>query len=349
MSAPVLEQARGVLEYAPKWAQRGEAGARAIATEIWAAPPAGARTAPAEGPAAVNGQPPPWKRKRRPGDFEGDIAIVELRASLALAPDEIPEPPLRQPRGSVLGIVGRFVMVAALAVAGASGFVWLSEQPIALSEPQPMLADADRPALDPPDADRAALDRPALDRPASVALAETAVDLKADRTPPPGGLAPYSVADYARDLADGAHVMPAGPVRGGSPQATQTRVAEPLSPVPVPVPVSAREPMPLGPPPSGVAQPEPGEIAALLARSRSYLAAGDVAAARLVLRRAVDGGDSQAALALGSTYDPIALKQRGVISFAGDPAQAREWYRRAVELGSTDASQRIEQLAQIDR
>jgi len=306
MSAPVREQSRGALEYAPKWAQRGEAGARAIGTKFGAAPPAGARTAAGE---PGHGQPPPWKRKRRPGGFEGDIAIMELRANLALTPDEIPEPRLRQPRRSLLGMAGRFVMVAALAVTGAYGFMWLSEPPIALSEPQSALANSDGPAMD---------------APVSAAHAEESVaEPKADRESPSGGAALYSVADYARDLIDGAHVMPVAV----------------LAPKPVSVP----------PPPSGVARPEPGEIAALLARSRAYLAAGDVAAARLVLRRAVDGGDSQAALALGGTYDPIALKERGVISFAGDPAQAREWYRRAVELGSTDASQRIEQLAQVDR
>ena len=54
-------------------------------------------------------------------------------------------------------------------------------------------------------------------------------------------------------------------------------------------------------------------------------------------------------LALGSTYDPLVLQRLGVIGFAGDPAQAREWYRRAAELGSTDAPVRIDQLAQVDR
>jgi TPR repeat protein len=43
------------------------------------------------------------------------------------------------------------------------------------------------------------------------------------------------------------------------------------------------------------------------------------------------------------------LKELGVIGFAGDPAQARDWYRRAAELGSADAPQRLEQLARLDR
>jgi TPR repeat protein len=74
-----------------------------------------------------------------------------------------------------------------------------------------------------------------------------------------------------------------------------------------------------------------------------------VAAARLVYRRAANAGNSQAALALGGSYDPNVLKQLGVIGVAGDPVQAREWYRRAAELGSADAPRRLNQLAQTDR
>ena len=86
----------------------------------------------------------------------------------------------------------------------------------------------------------------------------------------------------------------------------------------------------------------------MLERARSYLAAGDVAAARLVLRRAAERDDAQAALALGGTYDPAVLRRVGVIVQA-DPVQARAWYRKAATLGSADASRRLEQLAQTDR
>ncbi len=285
------------------------------------------------GPPTPGAPEPPWKRNSRAGVFEGDIAIVELRASLALVPDEIPQPPLRDTRAPAFAIVGRLVTVAILAVAGAYAILWFSTPPRASSEPQPaFIAAAD---------------------PASNDIAATAIDPKAensktDRLPPPGGLAPYSVADYARDLTDGAGVAPAGPARPVSLAAAQTSVV-PSAPV-QPSPVQPAL-VPVTPPPPASADPtaDRDEIAALLARSRTYLAAGDVAAARLVLRRAVEQGDSQAALALGSTYDPLVLKRLGVISFAADPAQAREWYSRAAELGSTDAPQRIEQLAQIER
>ena len=57
-----------------------------------------------------------------------------------------------------------------------------------------------------------------------------------------------------------------------------------------------------------------------------------------------------AALTLGETYDPVVLKRLGVIGLSGDTAQARDWYRKAAELGSADAPQRLEQLAnQLDR
>ena len=103
----------------------------------------------------------------------------------------------------------------------------------------------------------------------------------------------------------------------------------------------------------GVATPfQPGsraldreEIAALLKRGEDFIANGDLASARLVLRRAADGGDAQAALLLGSTYDPATFKRLRVVGSGPDPAQARAWYQRATELGSTEAARRLEPLA----
>jgi TPR repeat protein len=86
----------------------------------------------------------------------------------------------------------------------------------------------------------------------------------------------------------------------------------------------------------------------MVARARTFLSSGDVAAARVLLRRAAERDDPQAALALGGTYDPVVLKKLGIISFHSDPAQARAWYRKAAALGSADASLRLEQLVQTD-
>jgi TPR repeat protein len=86
----------------------------------------------------------------------------------------------------------------------------------------------------------------------------------------------------------------------------------------------------------------------LLARARTYLSAGDVAAARLVLRRAAERDDPQAALALGGTYDPTVLKRLGIVNFQADPAQAKDWYRRAAQLGSLAAWCRLKQQSRPD-
>ena len=105
------------------------------------------------------------------------------------------------------------------------------------------------------------------------------------------------------------------------------------------------------PPTSTAAEPDHNEIASLLARGRAYLSDGDVALARVFLRRAAERNDQQAALALGGTYDSAELRRLGILNFQSqaDPAKAREWYRRAAEFGSADAASRLEQLSKTGR
>jgi TPR repeat protein len=78
--------------------------------------------------------------------------------------------------------------------------------------------------------------------------------------------------------------------------------------------------------------------------ARNFLSTGDVAAARVALRRAAASDDPQAALALGGTYDPSVLKKLGIVAFHADAALVREWSRKAAALGSAEASLRLEQL-----
>jgi len=101
---------------------------------------------------------------------------------------------------------------------------------------------------------------------------------------------------------------------------------------------------PIKPPPPVVKQLGPEEIATLIKRGEDFLKYGDVASARLSLRRAASAGNAQAALGLGATFDPAFLSQRGILGFAPDVAQARAWYEKAAELGSSDAARRLEQL-----
>ena len=128
---------------------------------------------------------------------------------------------------------------------------------------------------------------------------------------------------------------------------TEANAAQPpaeVTPAAVPPPVSA--------PPSSdasVAQTvslplDADEIAMLLKRGKDAFSTGDLAAARLLLRRAAEAGSAEAALALGATFDPLVIRRLGAIGAAPDPAQARQWYQKAVALGSPTASQPLAQL-----
>jgi hypothetical protein len=88
----------------------------------------------------------------------------------------------------------------------------------------------------------------------------------------------------------------------------------------------------------------PDEVAMLIRRGQESLKLGDIAAARLLLQRAADAGSAAAALTLGSTFDPAVLRDIGVLGFAPDAKQARIWYGRAAALGSQEAAGRMERL-----
>lgn len=153
---------------------------------------------------------------------------------------------------------------------------------------------------------------------------------------PVGGEAagPAMPAPAPTVLASSASVPPASTsVAAVPPVATSLRGTTPISTRPdVAVPVV-----------------DPEEIAILLERGKAFLARGDLAAARLLLRRAAEAGESQAALLVGSTFDPAALKQLEVLGAVGDQAQARQWYQRAAELGSAEAARRLESLDRSGR
>jgi hypothetical protein len=88
------------------------------------------------------------------------------------------------------------------------------------------------------------------------------------------------------------------------------------------------------------------EITALISRGGDFLKIGDFSAARILLRRAAESGSADAALMLGKTFDPLFLHEIGAIGIKPDVAQCRQWYQKAVELGSAAAAQRLANLLQ---
>jgi hypothetical protein len=108
-------------------------------------------------------------------------------------------------------------------------------------------------------------------------------------------------------------------------------------------PVSASQP-----PPAQVGGTATGldaeEIATLVNRGTDSLKSGNLASARLLLRRAAEAGSASAALMLGTTFDPLFIQQLGTIGVVPDVAQARQWYEQAAALGSEAASERLAKL-----
>ena len=86
------------------------------------------------------------------------------------------------------------------------------------------------------------------------------------------------------------------------------------------------------------------ELATLLKRAKGMLAIGDIASARLLLERAADAQEADAALMLARTYDPEVLGTPDARSITPDPAKARIWYGKAAGLGSQHAQQRLAQM-----
>ena len=86
------------------------------------------------------------------------------------------------------------------------------------------------------------------------------------------------------------------------------------------------------------------ELAALLTRGDVLFSKGDLLAARLFYERAADEGDGQAALKLGESFDPVFLDRAHLPGARGDRSMALSWYRRARDLGVTEAEIMLKSL-----
>jgi hypothetical protein len=245
-------------------------------------------------------------------EFSGDRAMLDLQRRLALNPDLIPEPSSED--GSVVWpILGRLCAVTGLAAALAWGLVSLPAWKKApqMARPEATTSSAALPAA-PKSTNQVKL--ALVERPEAPAQP---VQTTASAPPTP------------QVAAAPANLKPTQPAAAADP--------------PQPAPLQSTAPPQQDE--HAALRLDDAEIAILIERGKDFLKNGDFASARLLLRRAADGGSADAAMALATTFDPVVLARLGAIGATPDIAKAREWYQRAVDLGSTTASQQLAKLA----
>jgi hypothetical protein len=130
------------------------------------------------------------------------------------------------------------------------------------------------------------------------------------------------------------------PVRGQEPQ---TVISSSLSRNSFPSPDALPGTAALAAAPAGMASGREsrlssGDAAVLLARGDALFVNGDLISARLFYERAANAGSGQAALRLGESYDPRFLEKTHLSAARGDMAAALSWYKRARDLGLSEAT-----------
>ena len=149
-----------------------------------------------------------------------------------------------------------------------------------------------------------------------------------------GELPPDQSALKAEVTGESAMNQPMQPIPPASDTLPATNAAPPATnAAPISVPQSAT-PAPNHP----AVQLDSDEMTRLIKRGKDFLAQGNFASARLLFKRAADAGSAEAALALGSTYDPSVIKQLGAVSITPDIDGALKWYETAADHGSAEAA-----------
>jgi hypothetical protein len=211
-------------------------------------------------------------------------------------------------------------------------FEWIEKNEARLTPPP------DPPRLDPPNPDPPRVDLSKLDPP----------DLDPPRVDP-SKLEPPNLDAARVDLSnlDPPNLDPAGldlskldPPKLDPPKVDPSKADPPKADPPEPDPPRQAQ---------AVRSLNPDEIATLIKVAKDFLQRGDIAAARVSLKRAALAGNAEAALELGMTFDEIFLAHRGAVGFVADSAQAREWYDRAIKLGSIEAVYHLARLASMPK
>lgn len=321
MSSPIqrAKDRDEALRYAPRWARDpGPAIAGAVPPVNW---------------------PVPSQRVSGGQGFSGDLAMTELQRQLALDPRKVLRPPRAQVGDHFVGKIAlRMGGVAAVAALVAWGMMSITGVRLLRNDTVQAGFASPPSTIDPSAQDR------------GEAAGKRPVKQAAMREPSP--------ARVARRENNGAVPPMAAPA---PPTPQFTPAPQPAAAVPQPAlakaqPALAQSQSASAQSQSALAQAQnvsdspkldPQEIAMLVSRGEDYLTNGDLASARLLLRRAAAAGSANAALALGATFDPLVIRRLGAIGAESDIERARKWYQKAVELGSTAASRQLATLAQL--
>jgi hypothetical protein len=289
-----------------------------------------------------------------------------------LEPDLVPEPPAGF--ADFWPIVLRLGIVCGIAaiVAGAVVVLFSGKSPVQVQEsvraktPPPSIASTSSalPSVQSPGIVPAVLDdksanaadsAPPAQTPPAQPQAAPPPEAPAAAPPPPQvvATAPTNLPPASVGPSPAAAVNPPVPVLTppAIPPASETPPPAQAAPSPAPSLVPGLAPSPASQPAAPAAPPRPvvtldnDEIVRLIQRGKDLLNDGDFAAARLLFERAANAGNADAALALGSTYDPLVIKRLGAVAVTPDLAKARKWYQFAADHGSAAASLQLANLA----
>ena len=332
-------------------------------------------------PKGVGGPNISWAPKLPPQEaFTGDVAIQALRRRLTLEPDVVPQPPIVVRREAPFPWIARLGFVCLAAGIGAfcitalsvtdfyptsgnkadrdaaGGFVPTAQSNNAFDvAPARLVVEGGRASANDPLPLGVSLKDPSGGETVFLSGLENGTRLTAGT--------PYGSKGWRISARDLGSVLAHAPVdyigamhaainlHSANNAVVDTRVVR-LEWVPK-SDRKSEQPAAVAPQPVVAVPPRPqldqDEIGRLIKRGQQLLSSGDIAPARLLLQRAALAGSAQAALVLGGTYDPDVLREIGVLGFAPNPAKAREWYQKALELGANEATRRLDRLAQAQR
>jgi hypothetical protein len=164
-----------------------------------------------------------------------------------------------------------------------------------------------------------------------------------------------ATANTALVIEPAAIVPPAEPIVQ-PPPATVPLVLTPSTPLagarteeatadrPQPAPSQPAREAATEPPSPGLSLEERRLAEKLVAQGERYLAQADVVSARLLFRRAAEGGFALGAIRLAATYDPAELSRLRIEGVAADEGEARKWYEHARALGAPEAEEHLARL-----